>query len=62
MISLEVKRHWLFNTQKFKNTPMQRVYQYLTVYDASPDDVNNFTYQPNKLRGDHADCLRILIK
>ncbi|XP_057290514.1 E3 ubiquitin-protein ligase rnf213-alpha-like isoform X3 [Hydractinia symbiolongicarpus] len=59
----QVKRHdWLFNTQMFKNTPMQRVYQYLTVYDVSPDDVNNFTFQPNELRGDHADCLRILIK
>ena len=41
---------------------MQRVYQYLKVYDNNPEAVNEFTFQLNDTRGDQGDCLRILIK
>ena len=57
-----MKLSHVFDTGQSVKPPMQRVYQYLKVYDNIEDDVNNFVFDPNVKRSDQADCLKILVK
>ena len=51
-----------FDAEEFKSVPYQRVYQYLKIYDGDSAGVDKFTFDRKLVRGDHYDCLRILLR
>lgn len=59
---IESNQNVWFDAREFKKIPVQRVYQYLNVYDNSPAAVNNFNFNANEVEENYIDCLEILLR
>eukprot|EP00794_Sanderia_malayensis_P006458 gene6457-7190_t len=51
-----------FDVEEFKSQAFQRVYQYLKMLGTDERAIDRFVFSAKEIRGDQADCLRILLQ
>ena len=51
----------LFDVKEFRNTPFQRVYQYLKLLNEGKS-LDNFTFSPRNVDEDQMTCLMLLLR
>jgi hypothetical protein len=52
----------LFNEGQFQSEAVQRVFQYLQLFDTAPEMLHEFQFDPEQLAEGAAKCLCLLIR
>lgn len=52
----------LFDNAEFQSSYVQRVFQYLKLWESGGDSLDNFWFLPSQVMGDHAECIETLTR